>query len=233
MLGSILRSTSVAGRPGEYFLCKRGETWEKRWDSPSRAAYLERVFRQAMTPNGVFGCIVMWTYFQRMVRMLHEVPAYQDFDHSEVLAAVFNRPKYIWMRRRDRVQQAVSWVIAAQTEIWSQTPGDQTRTAVPLHFNFEKIDQRYNQITENEQSWENYFGQNRLEPFVLFYEDVSASHRATAERVLEFLAVPFPAGLELPAPTIEKQASAMSEEWAAAYLEQKAKLKRATMTKLE
>ena len=233
LLGSVLRSTRVAGRPGEYFFCKRSETWEGRWGSPSRAAYLERVFRQGTTPNGVFGCVVMWTYFERIIGMLHEMPAYQHVGPSEVLAAVFNRPKYIWMRRRDRVQQAVSWAIASQTKVWSQKPGDAAQSDAPLQFDFELIDQRYSHITADEQSWENYFRQNQIEPLVLFYEDMTASNRAAVERILEFLVVPFPAGLEIGLPTVEKQATEMSEEWAAKYLELKQSKQPIKMTRPE
>jgi trehalose 2-sulfotransferase len=233
LLGSILRGKNVAGRPGEYFFCKRSETWEGRWGSPSREAYLERVFRQGTTRNGVFGCVVMWTYFERMIGMLHEMPAYQQFDRSEVLSAVFNRPRYIWMRRRDRVQQAVSWVIASQTQIWSQKTGNAAQSDAPLHFDFELIDRRYKHIAADEQSWENYFRQNQIEPLVLFYEDVTAGNRAAAERVLEFLGVPLPASLDVGPPTVEKQATKMSEEWAARYRALKENKQGAKMTKLE
>jgi LPS sulfotransferase NodH len=111
LLCSILRSAG-AGSPDEYFFSKYGETWEERWGSPSRVAYLERIFQQHTTADGVFGFVVMWVYFDRVVQMLQEIPAYKNFNESQLLAAVFNRPKYIWMRRRNRVQQAVSWAIA-------------------------------------------------------------------------------------------------------------------------
>ncbi|MFN2541374.1 MAG: Stf0 family sulfotransferase, partial [Chthoniobacterales bacterium] len=150
LLCSILRSTNVAGKPGEYFFCKRTETWEKRWGSPSRAAYVERVFRHGSTPNGVFGFVAMWTYFDRVIDMLHEIPGYEQLARIAVLDAVFNRPKYIWMRRRDRVRQAVSWTIASQTEIWIQNPGEAPQFNPPPRFDFELIDRRYNDILNDE-----------------------------------------------------------------------------------
>jgi hypothetical protein len=58
---------------------------------------------------------------------------------------------------------------------------------------------------------------------VLFYEDVVTSHRAAAERVLEFLELPFPPEMEIPPPAVEKQATRISEEWAACYLKLKRK----------
>ena len=233
LLSSVLRSTGVAGRPAEYLVCKRTETWEQKWKSPSRTAYIERVWRQGATPNGVFGLVMMWTYFERAIRMLREIPAYQHLSLEQVLPTVFRQPKYIWLRRRDRLQQAVSWAIASQTKVWSQKRGEGPQPDAAPRFDFESIDERYNHITDDEQSWADYFRKNKLEPFVLFYEDVTASHRATAERVLEFLDVQFPPGLELPAPAVEKQASPMSQEWAARYLELKEKRHGATTTKHE
>jgi hypothetical protein len=48
-----------------------------------------------------------------------------------------------------------------------------------------------------------------------------ASHRTAAERVLEFLELPFPPALEIPPPAVEKQANQISREWAACYLKLK------------
>src|SRR5262245_16749208 len=79
LLCSILRSTGVAGSPGEFFLCKPGETWEQRWGAPSRDAYVERVLQQNTGPNGVFGTVVMWSYFERMLQKLQEIPASKRF----------------------------------------------------------------------------------------------------------------------------------------------------------
>jgi trehalose 2-sulfotransferase len=227
LLSSILRSTGVAGRPGEYLVCKRSETWEQKWKTPSRTAYIERVWRQGATRNGVFGLIMMWTYFERAIRMLREIPAYRHLSPEQVLPTVFSQPKYIWLRRRDRLQQAVSWAIASQTKVWSQKRGEGPQPDAAPRFDFESIDQRYNHIAADEQNWADYFRQNKLEPLVLFYEDVTASNRAAAERVLEFLGVPFPADLKIAAPAVEKQATAMSDEWASRYLDLKAKAKAA------
>src|SRR6266567_4729442 len=114
LLCSILRSTGIAGSPGEFFMSKAGETWEERWNAPSRAGFIERVFQDNTGTNGVFGAVVMWSYFERMLQMLQEVREYNRFSGAELLAELFNRPKCIWMRRRNRVEQAVSWSMACQ-----------------------------------------------------------------------------------------------------------------------
>ena len=223
LLCSILRSTGIAGSPEEYFLSKPRETWEKRWGTPSREAYVQHILRQNTAANGVFGVVVMWSYFEPMLQMLQEIPAYKHLNGVQLLAAVLGTPKYIWMRRRNHVEQAVSWAIACQTGIWAQTGEEKLQSRVVPKFDFKVIDEWCNRIAAHDAGWENYFRGNQIEPLILFYEDVVASHRTAAERVLEFLPLPIPPGMEIPPPTVEKQATRISEEWTERYLKLKGK----------
>ncbi len=209
-------------------MSKPGETWEKRWGTPSRLAYVQHVLRQKTAADGIFGIVVMWSYFERMLQMLQEIPAYKNLNGAQLLAAVFNKPKYIWVRRRNHVEQAVSWTIACQTGVWTQKAEEKLQSRAVPKFDFKVIDEWCNRIAAHDECWANFFRENQIEPLVLFYEDVVASHRAAAERVLEFLGVPFPPGLEIPPPAVEKQATRISEEWSARYL----KLKRAKTGRL-
>ena len=217
LLCSILEKTRLAGSPDEYFISEADWTWEKRWGSPSRAVYIERIFEQKTTPNGVCGFVVMWVYFDLMLQMLQEIPAYKDMNGSQLLDAIFNRPKYIWMRRRDHVQQAVSWAIALQTGVWIKKTGKTPKLRSKPHFDFNLIDDLHNRITAGEAGWANYFRENQIAPLVLFYEDIVASNRDAAVLVLEFLGAPFPPTLEIAAPTTQKQAGSIAQEWAASY----------------
>jgi LPS sulfotransferase NodH len=217
LLCSVLRSTGIAGSPDEFFLSKPGETWEKRWGAPSRNGYVERVLQDNTGTNGVFGAVVMWNYFERMLQMLQEIPAHENLNGAQVLAAVFGNPKYIWMRRRNRVEQAVSWAMACQTGVWAQRVGVTSQPHATPKFDFRVIDEWCNRISDHEASWANYFRENQIEPLVLYYEDVVACHRTAAERVLEFLALPLPHRMDIPAPAVEKQANEISAQWAASY----------------
>jgi LPS sulfotransferase NodH len=223
LLCGILRGTGVAGSPGEHFLCKPGHTWEKRWGTPSRVAYVEQVLRQNTATDGVFGTVVMWSYFERMLHMLREISAYKNLNGAQLLAAVFNRPKYIWMRRRNHVEQAVSWAMACQTGVWAQRAEKKPQPRTKPKFDFKVIDEWCKRIAAHDEGWANYFRENRIEPLVLFYEDVVASHRAAAERILEFLGLPFPPDLEIPPPVVERQATRISREWTECYLKLKGK----------
>jgi LPS sulfotransferase NodH len=221
LLCTLLRGTRVAGLPAEHFLVKPGETWERRWKSPSRMQYIQRVLQDNTTANGVFGTVVMWSYFDRMLQMLQEIPKYNALDGADLLASVLHRPKYVWLRRRNRLEQAVSWAIACQTGVWAQKAGEKPRPRDLPRFDFKVIDEWCKRIAEHNAAWANYFRENQIEPLTLFYEDLVANYRATIERVLEFLYVPLPARIEIVASGLEKQADDMSAQWIAAYLQQK------------
>jgi LPS sulfotransferase NodH len=163
----------------------------------------------------------MWPYFDCVVQMLQEIPAYRNLNAPQLFAAVFNRPKYIWLRRRNRVQQAVSWAIAEQTGVWIQKAGEKLQMGATPRFDFDVIDHLYNLVVASEAGWANYFRESHIEPLVLFYEDVVASNRDAVRRILEFLGVPFAHAFEIAPPTVQKQGTQMSEEWTAAYLKLK------------
>ena len=221
LLCNLLRSTGVAGLPTEHFMSKPGETWEDRWKTTSRIAYVERVLSDNTTSNGVFGTVIMWSYFDRMLQMLRDIPENCGLKTPDLLAAILHEPKYIWLRRRNRVEQAVSWAIAAQTGIWAQRTGERRHPRAVPKFDFNVVDEWCNRIGEHDAAWANYFRENQIPPLELYYEDVVANHRAAVERVLEFLGLPLPADMEIPQLRLQKQANEVSKQWTAAYLELK------------
>ena len=221
LLCSILESTGRVGTPGEHFLSKPGETWEKRWEASSRIGYIEQVLRKNTGANGVFGTVIMRSYFDRILELLREIPPYKALEEAQLLAAVFFQPKYIWMRRRNHVEQAVSWAIACQTGVWTQKSEEKSQPNATPKFDFKVIDEWCNRIEAHNKGWESYFHQNKIEPLVIFYEDVVASHRTTVERILKFLGLPFTQGVAVSRPAVEKQATRISKEWVTRYQELK------------
>lgn len=163
----------------------------------------------------------MWSYFEQMLQLLQEIPEYRNLSGAHLLAAVFNKPKYIWMRRRNHVEQAVSWAMACQTGVWTQKAKQKPQPHTTPKFDFKVIDEWCKRIAAHDEGWAKYFRESQIEPLVLFYEDIVASHRVAAEQVLEFLGLPFPQGMKIPRPAVEKQATRISEDWAARYLQLK------------
>jgi LPS sulfotransferase NodH len=225
LLCEALKNTGLAGRPDEYFLCTEGYSWE---DSPLAREHgvstnvdtISLILRQGTTPNGVFGAKVMWNYLGRMIQHLEEIPAYRGLEAPQLLWALFPNLHYIWLTRRDKVQQAVSWAKAAKTGIWART-GEESPGIEP-EFDFELVDNLVRLIDEGERGWAQFFTACGVTPYKVRYADVVQSYERTALDILDYLGVPYPKALAFGERRMRRQANELDAKWVQMYREAKA-----------
>jgi LPS sulfotransferase NodH len=224
LLCEALKNTGLAGCPEEYFLNKEGweeSPWARQHGVRSRTDYLNLVFEQGTSSNGVFGTKVMWNYFHTMLSSLRELPEYKDLDAPQLMASLFPNVHYIWIVRQDKVRQAVSWAKAGQTDVYAWPKGE---TPVPTReptFDFEFIDQLHHLILEGEAGWQSFFEECGVQPFKVVYEELVDAYEATALRILEYLTIPYPQNLIFGARRLQKQADALNETWVQRYIQMK------------
>lgn len=147
----------------------------------------------AGTTNGVFGAKVMWGSLPDL--------------------APFPEPRFVWLRRHDRVAQAVSFAKAVQTGHWHHW--DPPPQAEP-RYRFDEIDALLREVEELDRAWEDWFEREGLKPLELAYEELAADPRAEVIRVLEFLSVDVPPGVTVRPLTLARP-NATAEEWASRY----------------
>lgn len=225
LLANALAATRIAGQPRERFPRLTADTApatavdrmrlvtqappEESYDPVADAEYVREVLAQGTSGNGVFGVVIHWFQVQDAVRRLQ---AYLDTRESaphRVLSAAFPNLSYIWLKRRDRVAQAVSWYKSVQTGTYV---GRHAGEGEPLRFDYPKIKYLHSAITSFENAWGSFFSSNRLTPLVLYYEDLSARYADTVRAVLDFLQLDA-GGVDIAAPRHEKYADAQSLAW--------------------
>jgi LPS sulfotransferase NodH len=224
LLCEALKNTGLAGMPEEYFL--PGEGWEDGWWArqngvTSRSDYLRLVLEKGTTPNGVFGTKIMWNYFPAMLKSLQELPEYRAMETPQLMDALFPKVHYIWMIRRDKVRQAVSWAKAAQTDVYAWSQGDPPAPKREPSFDFEFVDQLYNLIIEGEAGWRTFFETCGVRPFRVEYEELVKAYEPTALRILEYMKIPYPKNLVFGERRLRKQADDLNEAWTEKYIEMK------------
>ena len=224
LLCEALKNTGLAGFPEEYFLNGEGwqdSAWARQHGVISRRDYLNLVFAQGTSSNGVFGTKVMWNYFRTMLKSLRELTEYKDLDAPQLMASLFPNVHYIWIVRRDKVRQAVSWARAGQTEVYAVHKGE---TPIPKReptFDFEFVDQLHNLVLVGEAGWQNFFESCGVKPFKVEYEELVEAYEPTALRILDYLNVPYPGNLVFGERKLQKQADALNEAWVKKYIEMK------------
>ena len=185
--------------------------WKERWRISSYADYVAGALSQGTTPNGVFGAKIMWGYFDDFVGKLHSIPGYEDRPVAELLSTVFPNLHYLWMTRRDKVRQAISFERAIQTNSWAMTDETPLLTG-ELHFDFARIDALVHLIEAHEAAWHHYFAESGITPFTVVYEGFVASYEQTAIQILHELRIPVPEPLQFAPRRMRRQADARSEE---------------------
>ena len=229
LLCEALRNTDLAGWPEEYFedlkhisiaeqLAEYSQfTHEPLFPIQSGSdnfiEYLSRVLIVGSSPNGVFGAKILWSYFDDFICGLRQIPSYKETPVRDLLPSVFPNLHYIWVTRRNKVQQAISFWQAFQrrTQYFN---GSGPRNLV---FNFEVIDHLLQQIMEDELDWLRYFEACGIEPFTVVYEDLVEAYEDTVRNVLEHLQIPIPVDLVLDRWPVEQRADTVSEQWAMHY----------------
>jgi LPS sulfotransferase NodH len=216
LLSSALLRTRLAGKPDEYFGITRGR-YAERWDAETPEEFVEAMLDYSTTPNGVFSAKIHWPHLGRAVESLRawNGGALPD-DPFSVLAP---RVQYVWMRRRDKVRQAVSAVRAERSGFFSWPEGTERPELAEHPFDYEEIDRHVRLYTAWEDSWRRHFAALGLEPEVIVYEDdLEHGVERTTRRILDLLGVAVPAGLTIRS-LYRKQSDELSEELVRRYRE--------------
>ena len=219
LLCEALKNTGLAGFPEEYFLdahLENGE-WARKNHVSTRADYMRFVLDKGTSPNGVFGAKIMWNYFHLTIDKLSALPAYENLSAPQIMMALFQNVHFIWMVRRDKVRQAVSWAKAAQTDIYAWHKGKAPIPKQDPSFDFTFIDNLHKLILEGEAGWRSFFDACGEEPIKVIYEDLIEDYEGTALRILDTLKIPYHKDLQFGERRLQRQGDALNDSWVEQY----------------
>jgi LPS sulfotransferase NodH len=192
------------------------------WRPPSFERLLEEALRRGTTENGVLGTKIMWAYFRDFVRLARRTPGLEGVRPCEVPASVLpNLRRFVWIRRRDTVRQAVSLWKALQTQEWRQD-SEEDVGGQGLRFSFAAVDHLKLRIDEHNAAWQGYFERCSIEPLRIVYEEFAEAYEESVLGLLGDLDIPLPEGFVIVKPRMKRQADETSEEWVRLYHERKA-----------
>ncbi len=242
----ILTNTGIAGKPEEYFqppivrpedYFETGESTDvtklltmpwpdsepiepSSWEGSSYADYLQKIIEENTTPNGVFGAKLMWGHLDYFIDNLRGLPQYRGLVVPNLLSMAFPNLHYIWVRRREKLRQAVSLWKAIQTWTWKagEAPtGELSHLVRDPHFHYEAIEHLLQQLIAHDAAWQQYFEECNIEPLTVVYEEWTSDPQATVLDILQYLHIDITENLVAAEPDMQRQADALSEEWVQRY----------------
>jgi trehalose 2-sulfotransferase len=130
--------------------------------------------------------------------------------------------RYIWLRRDNKVAQAISHYIAMRSGSWHRwvrdVPTRQGRTP-EIPFDFAAIKDLVATAEAEDSGWRNFLADSGQQTLSLTYEELAADYAGTVARSLAFMGVTLPIQ-DIPPPAFHRQADARSLEWERRYREE-------------
>jgi LPS sulfotransferase NodH len=218
LLCDTLGKIGIAGKPAEYFdIHQRNRSfWERYLKIEDPSQYLEKVLAEGTTPNGVFGLKLHGHQTPALISEFGADPKSMDIDRC--LATRFPIRKYLWLRRRNKIAQAISYYRASKSRVWRVGPGVPEKTEPPpaVAFDADQIDHYVTLVEQFDRQWDTWFRVSRQRGMVLVYEDFCQQYEQTIRAVCGYIGVGG-SGFQVPPPRFQQQADEMSAEWEARY----------------
>ena len=225
LLCTMLRATGVAGHPGSHFYAPSIEAWLEEFGLSRTAGEqsdqtLRRVFDAAIQrgkgASDIFALRMQrhsFDYFAGQLRLI--APGYQtDRDRLE---AIFGKTLFIYLRRDDKIAQAISYVKAQQTGLWHKAPDGREieRLKPPSEpiYDFGSLREAYDTFMRYEEQWLDWFQRENISPISLTYDAVSNDPTGVLHRVVTALGLDPEAAMHV-RPGTARLADTLSREWA-------------------
>ncbi|MEM7331955.1 MAG: Stf0 family sulfotransferase [Chloroflexota bacterium] len=222
LLGEALHSTGLAGNPDEYFQPNSDGKLQneighiaERYGRKTLEEFREFILDIASTDNGVAGVALHANYLHHIINAYQSLPQYEGLNHYELLNALFYNPQFIWLQRRDKVRQAVSWIKARHTGVWGSHMENRVKKgdSQALKYDYFLIEQNVARFEEFENRWRTFFEEFQIKPHLVVYEELAKEVETTTLDLLNALEIDYSKDIRFAERKLKKQADTLSEEW--------------------
>jgi trehalose 2-sulfotransferase len=174
-------------------------------------AFVRAAVAAGSTPNGVFGARIMGETLPELLAALQAHSAAPTRSDLDLLTDAFGRTRFIHLRRRDVVAQAVSWARAEQTHFWH--PGEDVLPgAQSPHYDRDLLEHLAARIRVLNEAWSTWFAGLGLVPHEIEYENLARDPIGATRAALDFLDLDLPPdrGIEV---RHHRQADDVNADW--------------------
>ncbi len=232
LLAGVLRMTGIAGKPFEYFGPEEiDKPWMRRDEMrvPEDEKFVnfrgwrDYILRAGSEYGGIFATSLHWFQLEYALATFRD-ERNASAEPAEILRAFFPRIKFVWLRRRNRVAQAVSHYVAISTGLWGQRadrPPPVRDYASEAPYDFAEIDRLVEHARAGEDGWRATLARVPELTLPLTYEELEADISGAVRKLLAHISVSL-GDAGVPQPVLRKQSTKWSNELERRYREERA-----------
>lgn len=237
LLGESLYRVGGFGCPCEYYMQNAGPRLYARWAGQNFEDFNAELLQHRTDATGAFGAKLFWLDIPNVLAGAGEASAATILrtgadDPDSLAMAEINRalsaaigvllpaPRYIYLRREDRVAQAVSTLVAIQSGNWRSTDGI-SGTPEPV-YSYRALLALVGWFWRCDRHWEAFFRDTATTPCRVSYTELETALGATVQRIGETFGCPVPesALMRLERPRLQRQSSTINKAFAQRFLEE-------------
>ena len=226
LLAEALSATGRAGRPNEFFdiVPANEQHWARLYAVPEHANYVDHIVQATHSPNGFFGFKLHFHQIPALRRRLIEAMpppvlldprAADERPVFDLLRQRFPGIRFVWLSRRNKVAQAISYYRASRTRVWRLWNDGRSPPAAPdtkLEYDRAAIELFLRRVNAMDVGWRQFFVVHKIPALIVIYEDFAQSYEPTVRGVMKFLGLPSD-DLVVPPPGLIRLADEESLEW--------------------
>ncbi len=228
LLCRLLSATGVAGKPESYFHEPSLNAWgldvgvsldHAASESRQLDAVLDAVVRVGTADTGIFAARVQRHSFDYFIDQLARCYPALSTDRQRIERR-FGTSAFIYLKREDKVRQAISFVKAEQSGLWHRNAdgSELERLAPPAEpeYDAQRLWRQYQTLLNYDDEWEAWFAKEGIEPHRVLYETLSVSPSAVVSGILGHLGrnADLAQGL---VPDVAKLSDQISQDWEARF----------------
>jgi LPS sulfotransferase NodH len=217
-LCDALKATHLTGIPEEYYTVANISELLAMHNTSDFLDAHKKIIQRGMTTNGYFAAKLSTGRggFEQMAEMLAEINRGKNDDSTTQIKTAFPNLKCIFLTRRNKVRQAVSWWKAVQTNQYVLRAGDSKVANDKLIYNYDAISDLLQQSTIREAGWQAFFEAMDITPHTVVYEDLMSDFEGSMRHLLDALDLQ---DVEVPSTerTVRSQSDELSIEWIERY----------------
>ena len=185
-------------------------------DDLSLSETLRRLIAYKQSSAGCFAVKAMWPAFESLFTNLVIESGGQTDDPLGRAFEVLGAPKVLFVRRRDKAKQAVSFEKAKQQGVWRSDKRDEALDDT-LVYRYPRILDCWNQVHADEAGWLAYFEKHHLPYHEIWYEDMVADPMGVVGDALRFLRVEINPDVVIQS-RFQKLSSGLNADWCQRFM---------------
>jgi trehalose 2-sulfotransferase len=201
LLCQYLSSTGMLGNPLEYFngSGRRLLGYPDYPDDPAKQ--IDWIVTEGATPNGIYGLKIFPAQIEQIEKSIRWTELLPDL-------------KFVLLKRRDILGQALSAVRAMQTEQWRAS----MPARGPAMYDGARIYERLKIAARDYARWDIFFARKAVAPAIIVYEDLLADPQSAVDQVADLFGLRGRAHAASERIDLKIQRDATTEEWRQRFL---------------